>query len=222
MTDDERKAAEDKRRRELLILLLALLIQTTSVQLDGHVAQLVDGKTDTTAFGAAMLKTLASSHATAGYLGRTLAGSLAPFGKSDVQFGELVTQTQSPFVRQFVQDLDAKKYTDAEAAEGEPSLLSPRIYRRASLYARRLRGTANEAWLLALPQDTLIHWRIGGNENHCDDCPELEADGPYRAQDIPTVPGAGDTECMVNCLCYLETDTGEQGFPPYKEPNDET
>lgn len=78
------------------------------------------------------------------------------------------------------------------------------IATRAQLYAERVRGTANTGMVGNLPETTLIYWRLGPNEDHCPDCPVLAKGGPYIPKTLPTVPGAGMTECLVNCKCELE------------------
>lgn len=48
-----------------------------------------------------------------------------------------------------------------------------------------------------------IIWQLNPAE-HCEDCIELAAGGPYTAETLPTYPGAGETQCRGNCNCTLE------------------
>lgn len=55
----------------------------------------------------------------------------------------------------------------------------------------------------SLPPNARIRWRLG-NAEHCDDCIRLANGSPYTAKTLPTVPGAGATECLSHCKCTLE------------------
>ena len=52
-----------------------------------------------------------------------------------------------------------------DEAPGVPNVAA--ITRRAALYAGRLTGTANDAWVASLPAGTQIDWVLGGVEDHC-------------------------------------------------------
>jgi len=47
-------------------------------------------------------------------------------------------------------------------------------------------------------------WKLGSVERHCADCMDIAAASPFTKLDLPTVPRAGDTECLWNCNCTLE------------------
>lgn len=78
------------------------------------------------------------------------------------------------------------------------------IQERMRLYNERVRGTANWGAVDMLAPWEEIKWVLDSNENHCEDCPRLAKGGPYRKNTLPTVPGAGATQCLVNCRCRLE------------------
>lgn len=86
------------------------------------------------------------------------------------------------------------------------------IVKRAILYAGRLTGTANEAWVAALPVGTLIDWVLGRTENHCGMCPELAANSPWTTETLPTKPGMNQTPCLFFCDCELRASDGGMGF----------
>ncbi len=50
---------------------------------------------------------------------------------------------------------------------------------------------------------TEVRWMLTFAE-HCDDCLELAARGWMSKAELHQVPGDGETECLVNCRCYLE------------------
>jgi len=60
-------------------------------------------------------------------------------------------------------------------------------------------------WQMALsqlPTDSLIYWELGVAE-HCPDCVALSASSPFAPKELPTVPRAGGTVCLMNCRCAL-------------------
>lgn len=112
-------------------------------------------------------------------------------------------ESEETFLLIFYEDLASGNYTTSELEATW----------RAGLYARRLVGTANTAWLATGEDNVYYDWMMGVVEKHCGDCPVLAAGGPYRAADLPTVPGAGETECTVGCCCYLvRLSDGAQSF----------
>lgn len=109
----------------------------------------------------------------------------------------------------FVQDLksgDDPRYFDEEG------LLKPgSLDARSDLYVGRMRGTANEAFLDASPEDATYDWELGVSE-HCADCIELADLSPYTRDTIISFPGDGGTSCLGNCGCRLVRDDGVEGF----------
>ena len=123
---------------------------------------------------------------------------------------EIVFREDPRYVRKFDDEIAFRedpryvtKFDDEIVFREDP------IETRALLYNERIRGTANRGALDALPPWTEIDWVLGPNENHCEDCPELAKNGPYRPDTIPTLPGEGMTECLVNCKCKLRIDGRE-------------
>ena len=76
------------------------------------------------------------------------------------------------------------------------------------LYAHALTATANRASMAAVPLETSIKWRLEPKAEHCDDCPALEAMGPYTAETLPCLPADGFTQCGPNCRCGLQLEDG--------------
>lgn len=151
---------------------------------------------------------LVAGHANAAYAGRALAGSREPLGALDQVVGRMAAEDQAQYFEKFLSDIKSGRYTDPDSGE----LREAQIETRASSYTERLRGTANESWVNTLGVDTLIFWRLGGDEGgSCSICPDLAQQGPYKASELPTIPGNNETPCLFNCRCYLEAESGE-GF----------
>jgi hypothetical protein len=146
---------------------------------------------------------LLRGHAMAGYLGRRRAGDMAPYDQDDTTFGQMLTAEQQPFLDGFVADLAGDRY---EGEDGRPMALP--ILRRAEMYVDRMRGSANEAFVLASSPRDLLYWRLGGAEHHCDGCPAIAAGNPYNASTLPAFPADASQPCRTNCRCHLERGDG--------------
>lgn len=179
-----------------------LLHHATRQQIAAAVAQLAAGDLPPHGFGDAMAGLLEDAHTRAVVLGRAHAGDLALEEADDRHFAEAVVDDESEYLAHFVEDL-----------EGDGDLDQGAVGRRAALYADRLAGTANEAWALALPDDTVFVWELGArDESNCDECPARALGGPYTAEDLPGYPGDNSTPCVFNCRCRLLTDAGQSSF----------
>lgn len=66
------------------------------------------------------------------------------------------------------------------------------------------RATQSSYWNEWARQQPAINWVLHPAE-HCGDCIELAANSPYTANTLPTLPGAGATQCRSNCQCTLES-----------------
>lgn len=89
-----------------------------------------------------------------------------------------------------------KGFADAIDA-GDPSATAD----RAALYGRSVKAAY---WKGALSEfDSPIDWILSMNIHNCDDCIELADGSPYDPEDLPTMPGQGDTACLGNCGCTL-------------------
>lgn len=92
---------------------------------------------------------------------------------------------------------------------------------RADQYARRMRGSANRAFIKASDPETAFNWTLGGNENHCSTCPEYASMNPWFKDTAFASPGEDvdasgtkATECGSACLCKWVRDDGREGFGP--------
>lgn len=81
---------------------------------------------------------------------------------------------------------------------------------RTELYGGVVGDAVWRTWAQVLPHSAEVHWRLGVAE-HCADCLSLADGSPYSApgatgrNPLPTVPRNGDTVCLGNCRCYLES-----------------
>jgi hypothetical protein len=74
---------------------------------------------------------------------------------------------------------------------------------RAAAYGMSVKAAAWNAMVEKQPPGTKIIWKLG-NLEHCDDCILLASNSPYTKLNLPTVPKAGDTQCIFNCGCKLQ------------------
>lgn len=196
LTDEDRR----KKERATILALFLLLLSDTETHLRQQVALYQAGNLSIFALSTAITAALLGAHMHATYLGRRLAGILAPLGLQDQQFAQSVMAEQAAYIDGLIRAIQAGRYTDAGGLDG-----------RLAMYARRLLGTANLAWALSLPAGTMVDWVLSSAE-HCADCVARAAGGPYDAHTIPWVPGDGQSACTVNCRCELVTVDGERGF----------
>lgn len=195
-----------KDERDLLLVMLLVSMRDTKCVTNGRIEDYLDGTTNIFALSDIITAYLLGAHTTAAYLGRRLAGNLAPLGLQDNQFAQTIMFDQAGYLSGFMMALSAGKYKLTEDGQLPADLLA-----RIKLYVLRLRGAANEAWVRSLPPDTMINWVLGSAE-HCGDCVELAAGSPYRASDMTQFPGDGTTKCLSNCDCEIETVDGDRGF----------
>jgi len=86
---------------------------------------------------------------------------------------------------------------------------------RVSNYAKSLDAQFWNGYVAGSPETVQIHWELGlPSGDHCGDCEEIAAHSPYNRNTLPTVPRAGDTQCLHQCYCQLVTyvpGTGQVG-----------
>jgi len=87
---------------------------------------------------------------------------------------------------------------------------------RVGLYGGGVDSAFWRGWLMLLPSNAEIWWRLWVAE-HCPDCIKLAAGNPYSkpgrgTQPLPTVPRNGETKCLSNCRCFLEAREGSSWF----------
>lgn len=106
-----------------------------------------------------------------------------------------ILRDEYKYLAGFAQDLADGKLTQAQA-EARARLYAGKAYSRFWAEDRLLRmGSgrySEEKWI-----DT-------GDKRECDDCERLAALGRVPVGTLPTVPGAGDTDCLGACRCRIE------------------
>ena len=121
-----------------------------------------------------------------------------------------IKDTEGEFLQNWV---DQIKAGDPRYIDDDGNFIPGSLDSRSDLYGGKLRGTANEAFVEGSPSQSTFDWELGAGD-HCKDCPELAALGPYTSETLITTPGSGDTECITNCTCLLVRDDGMTGFDP--------
>lgn len=187
------------------------MIETRRRELDRLVDQLADKKITPLEFTTRLDAVLAEGHSEAWRLGRQLAGDLRLRHDADSAVGRTKADLESQFVQGLLMDLHTGRYA-SDAGDLRPGPIRSRL----NLYLGKMRGTANEAWTEAGPENAEYDWKLGGAENHCGDCPYLAEGSPYTSETLPTHPGSGDTPCLGNCTCFLEREDGAEGFKSAK------
>lgn len=153
---------------------------------------------------------LLERHADAWILGRRLAGDRSAPDIADELVGRAKADQENEWLMRFLTDIETGRYTDDEGKLKENAVAA-----RSRMYAGKLRGTANEAFIEASPAEAEFEWRLGGAEKHCGDCPELAAMSPWLKDELGTWPGEGGTPCLTNCKCRLvRLEDDLSGFHP--------
>ena len=144
---------------------------------------------------------LLEGHANAWWIGRGFAGDNSDFNDDDLFIGRGYRDADADYLLKFYNDVMIGVYSDED---GNPK--KRMMHSRSRLYIGKLRGTTNEAFVDGSSESALFYWRLGGNEEHCTECPSFVDifDGVTK-DTMFTTPGAGDTPCLGNCLCHLES-----------------
>ncbi len=106
--------------------------------------------------------------------------------------------------RKWIEDFKEKQYKYlqgfADAIENGTTVMG--TTQRMGMYSNTVRSSYWSGSAIGTKGKVLLDWVTFPGEN-CDDCLELEENGPYTRNSLPTVPGAGDTVCKGNCNCKL-------------------
>jgi hypothetical protein len=110
--------------------------------------------------------------------------------KEDEAILDGIKDTQYEYFDGFLEDMQSGEFTMP-------------LEQRIGMYADSLTQAFWMGNIRGADDTAQFNWVTTPGEN-CDDCLDLEAQGPYAKGDLPTVPGAGDTACRQNCNCFLE------------------
>ncbi len=170
------------------------------------VADLNSGELEGPGFFERWNEQMSDGHSQAWYAGRQLAGDDSPFDLADTLVGRAAADADSKFLHNFMVAIQGGEY-------GQPGELNDvAILNRMSLYAKRTRGTANEALVMASDGHE-FYWDLGSGE-HCPDCIDLSALNPWEPDEVYANPGDGSTVCITNCRCRWRRSDGLLGFAP--------
>lgn len=79
------------------------------------------------------------------------------------------------------------------------SALVPRI----KMYSDALTSAYSAGQVIGSGTDTLVHWHLDPNAQHCPDCIEIANASPFTKETLPTQPKSGWCQCKSNCKCTL-------------------
>lgn len=176
--------------------------------------QLVKGDIDAFEWATRFEAILLEGHTNAAHMGRMLALQEAVEGDLvDILRGQTAVDAEHYYTQGFLESLLNKdpRYWDEEAKKWNQVA----IRQRQDFYLGKMRGTANEAFIAESPDEAEIYWRLGGAEDHCEECPEYAEMSPWLKNELPTWPGDNDTPCRFNCTCFV-TINDIDGFKPVR------
>lgn len=82
--------------------------------------------------------------------------------------------------------------------------------KRLNMYVNSLVAVFTSGKMGYVPEDSIIYWKLGEADKHCLNCLSLANNSPYTKKSLPTVPKAGQTQCLSNCKCYLEYENNDE------------
>jgi hypothetical protein len=177
--------------------------------LDRKAGQLMNGAITPSQFIVEADELLAFAHGRASVLGSYRANRNGNLDVANRVAAE-AREEQRSFLFGFVRDLAENRYgLKTQGGEGAKRRLA-----RFGLYALRLKGSYNFAWL-----DTLraqkgnieVLWVLGIAE-HCSGCLAESSRGWRPASSLTKVPGSAGTPCLVRCKCHLRTREGQESY----------
>lgn len=158
---------------------------------------------------AAMDQLILMRHIEAHQIGQAAAG-ITPSASRAATAGKIIRDFESFYLQGFFEDIVQGRMHDSTGV-----LSLAKVQARARMYVLKTRSTQAQGFVDGSPPDSAYDWRLGAAEDHCDECPDIAADGPYYEQTLYTHPGEGDTPCLVNCKCFLVRDDGAISALPF-------
>lgn len=157
---------------------------------------------------------LVHSHTAAWVLGRQRIGVSGDRDLMDIVAGRSIADSQADWLLRF---MEAIEEGDPRYVADDGAIRADKVFNRSKFYTGRYRGTANEAMRDSAPIEAEAWWVLGAIEDHCSDCPQLEALSPYDRDTLFQVPGDNLTPCKFHCRCHIEwrlDGTAIDGFKP--------
>lgn len=110
--------------------------------------------------------------------------------RDDIAWIEKFIDKEFSFWKKFI--------ADVEAGRGKLD-----YNKRREMYVQTLGSVYNAGRIIFSPPMTLYYWQTSLAE-HCPHCLYLQSKSPFTKENIPTLPGSGDTKCKSNCKCHLK------------------
>lgn len=179
--------------------------------LDRKAGQLASGAISPSQFVRDADELLSFAHSRASQLGVFRARRHNPPTDIAIRVAAQAAEEQRKFLMGFTRDLVNGVY-DPRAQGGRGA---GQRRARFALYALRLAGTSNSAWLETMKreeQNLVVKWVLGSANEHCADCRAEAGKGWREASSLTRVPGDGSTECVVRCRCSIHTRDGAQSY----------
>ena len=88
----------------------------------------------------------------------------------------------------------------ADDVESGSGVMEPDM--RMGMYAKAIKPAYHAGSLHESDDGSEWNWDLGPGEN-CEDCVSNAEGGPYSADDLPGLPGDGQTVCGPNCNCSI-------------------
>lgn len=152
----------------------------------------LDGKISKPLAEKLLKRQLKSAHRDAYVLGAKSAGLRLPHEKLTPEEERYLKSIYAHEMRYFSKFLAAM----------QPEASKAGLERRIDAYVKTTTSIYDNARVLGMPLNTIIHWVLGFAE-HCPDCELLRRYSPYTKHTLPTTPRAGSTRCLTNCKCRL-------------------
>lgn len=179
---------------------VARAVRTADRQFRSLITRFVNGKLSEEEFKERFAYTLATGHDRTYRAGFTHGGGGEELSEEGEEYVATVQASEGEYMLALAEALANGEISEAEAL------------RRASLYANRMRGTANAAFREASVGLGLhLYWDLGPSD-HCEECPRYASMSPWEPDELPTTPGEADTPCRANCTCRLRREDGKLGF----------
>lgn len=158
--------------------------------------KLAKGEITPTQWHLAMDNWLREGHTQAHVIGQHFSGlDHAIQGLADHR-GQGIADLQSYYLTGFHNDVRLGKF----GTPGADDFRDDALYYRSRMYMGAMRGTAGMGFVDVSGATAEFQWILGPNEEHCPECPEIAAGGPYYKSTLYTTPAAGDTPCLGYCV----------------------
>lgn len=176
--------------RERVVELTRQSITATADVAATLTGQLTGGQLSTADFAAVLWQEVKDEHIRQYLIGR---GGISVMTQADWGSVGGSLSHQRSYFQAFVTQI-----AGGDLSEGE-------IRRRAQMYVNSARESYERAYkrsVIDTGRYSEEKWNLNAGQN-CGDCSDLAARGWVPIGELPTVPGAGGTQCLSGCNCYI-------------------